>query len=127
VKVAAVCTGAADDAAVLCLRPEAAPLDSRVAPLALGEPLCVRCLAVASFPQPLLGALPPRCRFFGGVVVLVVGVVVLALVELFLLLGSFLFLLLFSAMACSSYLAQRHSLPFVWVQPHEQSPELMRR
>jgi hypothetical protein len=51
VKVATVCTGAADDggvlllcerhlnAAVLRLRPKAAPLDSRVAPLAVGEPL----------------------------------------------------------------------------------------
>jgi hypothetical protein len=65
------------NAAVLCLRPEAAPLDSRVAPLARGEPLGVGCLAVASFPQPLLGALPPPCQFFGGVVVLVVGMVVL--------------------------------------------------
>ena len=45
--------------------------------VALGEPLGVGCLAVASFPQPILGALPPPCRFFDGVVVLVVGVVVL--------------------------------------------------
>ena len=68
------------NAAVLCLRPEAAPLDSRVAPLARGEPLGVGCLAVASFPQPLLGALPSHCRFFGGVVVLVLVVDALGVV-----------------------------------------------
>jgi hypothetical protein len=51
VEVATVCTGVAGNgdvvllrerhlnAAVLRLRPEAAPLDSRVAPLAVGEPL----------------------------------------------------------------------------------------
>ena len=68
------------NAAVLCLRPEATPLDSRVAPLALGEPLGVGCLAVASFPQPLLGALPSHCRFFGGVIVLVLVVGALGVV-----------------------------------------------
>ena len=44
------------------------------------------------------------------------------------LLGLFLFLLV-SAMArrCSKHLAQRHSLPFVWIQPHGQSPGLIRK
>ena len=75
------------NAAVLRLRPEAAPLDSRVAPLALGKPLGVGCLAVASFPQPLLGALPPPCRFLVGWSFLLVGWS-FAFVGLFLLLGQ---------------------------------------